>query len=88
MMIDSRKRRVYYSRLHCCCHVSAGQHNMYWDVSFYCCRFDVSVSVGMYMITTDESVNSTFNALNIPNNVTFQLFIVFQLSDVHENSHL
>jgi len=42
-----------YSGLHCCCHVSTGQYNMYWGVSLCCCLFDVSVSVGIYMGKTD-----------------------------------
>jgi len=29
-----------------------------------------------------------FGALNIPNNVTFLKYIVFQYSDVHEKFHL
>jgi len=47
-----------------------------------------SVSVRIYITKTDEWLNSTFRALNIPSNVTFRLYIVSQLNDVHENFHL
>jgi len=60
---------------------------MYCGVSFCCCRFDVSVSQSEYTLQR-RMRQFNFGALNIPNNVTFLKYIVFQYSDVHEKFHL